>query len=61
MCEDYAAKVADKPKLGYEYELLTMSQEKMKVYVLKVDGLKWYEIDDVDDLAYAEKNILQYL
>ena len=38
-----------------------MSQEKMKVYVLKVDGLKWYEIDDVDDLAYAEKNILQYL
>ena len=61
MCEDYAAKVADKPKLGYEYELLTMSQEKMKVFVLKVDGLKWYEIDDVDDLAYAEKNILQYL
>lgn len=61
MCEDYAAKVAEKPKLGYEYELLTMSQEKMKVFVLKVDGLKWYEIDDVDDLAYAEKNILQYL
>ncbi len=61
MCEDYAAKVADKPKLGYEYELLPMSQEKMQVFVLKVDGLKWYEIDDVDDLAYAEKNILQYL
>jgi 2-aminoethylphosphonate-pyruvate transaminase len=61
MCEDYALKVEEKPKLGYEYELMTMSQEKMKVYVLNVEGLKWYEIDDVDDLAYAEKHILPYL
>ena len=61
MCEDYAKKVADKPKLGYEYELLTMSQEIMKVYVLRVEGLKWYEIDDVDDLNYAEEHILPYL
>lgn len=61
MCEDYAKKVADKPKLGYEYQLLTMSQEIMKVFVLKVEGLMWYEIDDPEDLAFAEKNILQYL
>lgn len=61
MCEDYAQKVEDKPKLGYEYELLTMSQEIMKVYVLRVEGLKWYEIDDVDDLNYAEQHILPYL
>ena len=61
MCEDYAKKVEDKPKLGYEYELLTMSQETMKVYVLRVEGLKWYEIDDVDDLNYAEQHIIPYL
>jgi choline kinase len=29
--------------------------------VLKVDGLKWYEIDDPDDLAYAEEHILPFL
>ena len=61
MCEDYAKKVEEKPKLGYEYELLTMSQVIMKVYVLRVEGLKWYEIDDVDDLTYAEQHILPYL
>lgn len=61
MCEDYAKKVEEKPKLGYEYELLTMSQEIMKVYVLRVEGLKWYEIDDVDDLNYAEQHVLPYL
>lgn len=61
MCADYALKAEDKPKLGYEYQLLTMSQEKMKVYVLCVEGLKWYEIDDADDLAYAEEHILRYL
>lgn len=61
MCEDYAAKADNLPKLGYEYELLTMSQEKKKVYVLRVDGLKWYEIDDADDLAYAEEHVAPYL
>lgn len=58
MCEDYGKKAEEKPKLGYEYELLTMSQEIRKVYVLRLDDLWWYEIDDVDDLAYAEENII---
>lgn len=61
MCADYGQKVAELPKLGYEYQLLTMSQQIMKVYVLRVEGLKWYEIDDIDDLNYAEQNILKYL
>lgn len=58
MCEDYANIVTEKPKLGYEYELLSMSQRISPVYVLNVPGLLWYEIDDVDDLAYAEENII---
>lgn len=58
MCEDYARIVLDSPKLGYEYELLSMSQCISPVYVLNVPGLLWYEIDDTDDLNYAESNIL---
>ena len=61
MCADYARKVDEQPKLGYEYELLTMAQGGSDVYVLNEAGLYWYEIDDPDDLAYAEKNILPHL
>jgi 2-aminoethylphosphonate-pyruvate transaminase len=61
MVEDYSHKVENQPKMGYEYELLSMSQNIMKVYVLKIDGLKWYEIDDTDDLEYAEKHILKFI
>lgn len=58
MCEDYAKIVEAQRKLGYEYELLSMSQRISPVFVLNVPGLLWYEIDDVNDLEYAEKNIL---
>lgn len=58
MCEDYAKIVDEKPKLGYEYELLSMSQRISHVFVLNFPGLLWYEIDDVDDLNYAEEHIL---
>lgn len=61
MCDDYTRKLVDNLKLGYEYQLLYMSRNIRKVYVLIVDGLKWYEIDDPDDLDYAEKHILKYL
>lgn len=57
MCIEYEKKIADMPKLGYEYQLLYMSQHVMPMNVLKIDGLQWYEIDDVEDLKYAEKNI----
>ncbi len=58
ICEDYEKIVDENPKLGYEYELLSMSQRISPVFVLNVPGLLWYEIDDVDDLAYAEEHIL---
>ena len=61
MCQDYAKIAESKPKLGYEYELLSMSQRISPVFVLNVPGLAWYEIDDSDDLAYAEKHILSKL
>ena len=35
-----------------------MSQHVMPLFVLKEDDLLWYEIDDEEDLVYAEKNIM---
>ena len=61
MCRDYASKVATHPKLGYEYEILSMAQTGSDVYVLNEQGLYWYEIDDTEDLAFAEKNIVPHL
>lgn len=61
MCNDYAQKQEDKPKLGYEYELLYMSQNLMPVYVLNRTDLKWYEIDDIEDLKYAESHVLNLM
>lgn len=58
MCEEYSKIIHDKPKLGYEYQLLFMSQQILPLFVLKEDNLIWYEIDDEDDLNYAEKNIM---
>ena len=61
LCEEYEMIVEDKPKLGYEYQLLWMSQHISPVYVLNSSDVKWYEIDDEDDLRYAEKMIAIYI
>lgn len=60
MCADYAQIVDEQPNLGYEYELLRMSRNISPVYVLKINDLKWYEIDDSSDLEYAEEHMIQY-
>lgn len=57
MYNDYKIKCESYPKLGYEFELLQIAKEQSPMHVLKVDGLQWYEIDDEEDLKYAEKNI----
>ena len=60
--EDYARRRKAIPVgVGYEYELLSMAQGGSGVYVLNEAGLYWYEIDDPEDLAFAEKNVLPYL
>ena len=61
MCSEYEKIVTEKPKLGYEYQLLWMSQNLSSVYVLNSSDVKWYEIDDEDDLRYAEENIVKHL
>lgn len=61
MCEEYEKIVAEKPKLGYEYQILWMSKNLRPVYVHNSLNVKWYEIDDEGDLNYAEKNIVDKL
>lgn len=57
MCAEYKKIMEDKPRLGYEYQLLSMSQHVMPMRVLCIEGLQWYEIDDEQDLQFAEKKI----
>jgi len=61
MCDNYLKKVEDMPKLGYEYQLLWMSKNLIPIYVLNSTEVKWYEIDDEDDLKYAETHIISSL
>lgn len=55
--EEYGKIVADKPKLGYEFMLLSVSQHITPMNVLKLTPLQWYEIDDEADLKYAEEHV----
>ena len=61
MCQEYAEIVDKKPKLGYEYQLLWMSQNITPVYVLNAHDVIWYEIDDEADLQYAEEWVCKFL
>ena len=61
MCAAYERIVTEKPKLGYEYQLLWMSQHVSPIFVLNSSDARWYEIDDEQDLAYAEKEIVNFL
>ena len=57
LCAEYEKIVDEKPKLGYEFELLDVSRRITPMNVLKMEHLQWYEIDDEQDLKYAENNI----
>lgn len=62
---EYAAVVDEKPKLGYEFQLLLTSQKGVRgelgpdavMNVLKLSDIEWYEIDDSADLEYAESHL----
>ena len=58
---DGYTKCRKSPKLGYEYQLLDMSQRLMPMFVLNAHDVKWYEIDDELDLKYAEENVIPYI
>ena len=57
MVDEYAKVVEEKPKLGYEFQLLDISQHIIPMHVLKLENLQWYEIDDEQDLIFAEEYV----
>ena len=57
LVSEYEKILNQKPKLGYEFQLLDISKRIKPMNVLKINDLQWYEIDDVNDLEYAEKNV----
>lgn len=57
MVKEYENIVAEKPKLGYEFQLLDVSQRITPMNVLRLENLQWYEIDDEQDLNFAETNV----
>jgi choline kinase len=58
LCSYYSNIVKEKPKMGYEFALLHLAQTVEPIHVHKIPDLAWYEIDDFDDLVFAEKNII---
>lgn len=57
MTDGYSRVMRQEPKLGYEFQILRTARFAFPMHVLNIPGLQWYEIDDTDDLAYAEKHI----
>lgn len=57
MINEYAKIIDEKPKLGYEFQLLDISQRITPMHVLRLENLQWYEIDDEQDLNFAEANV----
>lgn len=60
MCVDYVIILEFQFKLGYEYELFCMFCFVFFVCVFRVEGFKWYEIDDEVDFLYVEEYIICY-
>lgn len=61
MSVEYGNVVAKEPKLGYEYQLLRMSYKEHPIYVYNSLDVRWYEIDDENDLRYAEQYIVPHI
>lgn len=61
MCKDYQNNIEKKYNLGYEYQILSISQKIQPMKVLKIDNLIWYEIDDELDLIHAEEKYSKFL
>ena len=55
LCDYYEPIKHQQPTLGYEFALLHIAITQYPLHVLKLDDLKWYEIDDEQDLRFAEK------
>lgn len=63
MIEDYESRREEHIKRGYEFEIEDIASFgnlpcRRPIYVLRPESLHWYEIDDEEDLRYAEEKVL---
>lgn len=57
VCREFESNLKQNERSSYEPFFQKVSNTACPIYILKVDDLEWYEIDDEDDLEFAEKNI----
>ena len=57
VCREFEANLAKNEKLSYESFFQKVSNTICPIYILKVDDLIWYEIDDEADLKVAEESV----
>ena len=57
VCRDFESNLAQNEKSSYEPFFQKISNTACPIYILKVDDLVWYEIDDEADLKVAEESV----
>ena len=57
VCREFESDLAKNERSSYEPFFQKVSNTTCPIYILKVDDLIWYEIDDEKDLKVAEKDI----
>jgi 2-aminoethylphosphonate-pyruvate transaminase len=57
VCCEFERNLAQNEKSSYEPFFQKVSNTTYPIYILKVDDLVWYEIDDEADLKFAEEHI----
>ena len=58
VCHEFESDLTKNECSSYEPFFEKVSNTSCPIYILKVDDLIWYEIDDEADLKIAEKNII---
>ena len=57
VCREFESNLAQNEKSSYEPFFQKVSNTTCPIYILKVDNLIWYEIDDEADLKVAEESV----
>lgn len=57
VCREFEADLTQNEKSSYEPFFQKVSNTICPIYILKINSLEWYEIDDESDLKFAEEHI----
>ena len=57
VCCEFESDLLKNERSSYEPFFQKVSNTKCPIYILKIDDLEWYEIDDEEDLKVAEQSV----